>query len=47
MAYRAREWVSALRMGVESQGLVSKERLRDLVVRSDNGSQPCAKRFVE
>lgn len=33
---RAGEWVSALRMGLESQGLVSKELCRGLVVRSDN-----------
>lgn len=44
---RAGEWVSALRMGLESQGLVSKELCRGLVVRSDNGSQPCSKKFVE
>ena len=44
---RAGEWVSALRMGLESQGLLSKELCRNLVVRSDNGSQPCSKKFVE
>ena len=44
---RAGEWVSALRMGLESQGLTSKELCRNLVVRSDNGSQPCSRRFVE
>jgi len=44
---RAGEWVSALRMGLESQGLVNKELCRGLVVRSDNGSQPCSKKFVE
>lgn len=44
---RAGEWVSALRMGLESQGLVSKELCSDLIVRSDNGSQPCSKKFVE
>ena len=44
---RAGEWVSALRMALESQGLVSKEVCRGLVVRSDNGSQPCSKKFVE
>jgi len=43
----AGEWVSALRMGLESQGLTSKELCRGLVVRSDNGSQPCSKKFVE
>ena len=44
---RTGEWVSALRMGLESQGLTSKELCRGLVVRSDNGSQPCSKKFVE
>ena len=42
---RAGEWVGALRMGLESQGLTSKELCRGLVVRSDNGCQPCSKRF--
>ena len=44
---RAGEWVSALRMALESEGLTSKELCRGVVVRSDNGSQPCSKRFVE
>jgi putative transposase len=44
---RASEWVSALRMALESQGLLSKELCTGLVVRSDNGSQPCSKKFVE
>ncbi len=44
---RAGEWTSALRTALESQGLVSKELCADLVVRSDNGSQPCSKKFVE
>ena len=44
---RAGEWVSALRMGLESQGLTTKELCSGLVVRSDNGSQPCSKKFVE
>lgn len=44
---RAGEWVGALRMALESEGLTSKELCRSLVVRSDNGSQPCSKRFVE
>jgi putative transposase len=44
---RAGEWVSALRMALESQGLMSKELCCGLVVRSDNGSQPCSKKFVE
>ncbi len=44
---RAREWTAALRMALESRGLTTKESRRSLVVRSDNGSQPCSKHFVE
>jgi len=44
---RAREWISALRMGLEAQGLVSKDLCRELVLRSDNGAQPCSRMFVE
>lgn len=44
---RAAEWVSALRQGLESQGLTSKETCQSLVVRSDNGAQPCSKKFTE
>ena len=44
---RAGEWVSALRMALESEGLTSKKDCRQLTVRSDNGSQPCSKKFVE
>lgn len=44
---RAREWISALRMGLEVQGLVSKDLCRELVLRSDNGAQPCSRKFVE
>jgi putative transposase len=44
---RAGEWVGALRMALESEGLVSKEDCRELTLRSDNGSQPCSKKFVE
>lgn len=44
---RAAEWVSALRMGLEDRGLVTKEACAGLTVRSDNGSQPCSKAFVE
>jgi putative transposase len=44
---RASEWVSALRMGLESEGLTTKEDCMKLTVRSDNGSQPCSKKFVE
>ena len=44
---RAGEWICALRMGLESEGLTTKEVCRKLTLRSDNGSQPCSKRFVE
>jgi len=44
---RAGEWVSAVRMALESQGLTDKQLCRGLVIRSDNGSQPCSKKFVE
>lgn len=46
---RAGEWTSAVRMALESRGLMDKVTRREwaLVVRSDNGSQPCSKRFVE
>ncbi len=44
---RSREWISAVRMALESEGLTTKADCRKLVLRSDNGSQPCSKRFVE
>ena len=44
---RAGEWVCALRMALEAEALTSKDLCKALVVRSDNGSQPCSKRFVE
>jgi len=44
---RAGEWVGALRMALESEGLTTKEVCRKLILRSDNGSQPCSKKFVE
>ena len=44
---RASEWVGALRMALESQGLTTKEACKRLTLRSDNGSQPCSKKFVE
>jgi putative transposase len=43
----AGEWVGAARMGLESEGLRTKEVCRRLTLRSDNGSQPCSKKFVE
>jgi len=44
---RAGEWVSALRQALDTQGIVSQERAAGLTLRSDNGAQPCSKRFVE
>jgi len=44
---RASEWVSAARMALESAGIDTKEKAMGLTMRSDNGSQPCSKRFVE
>ena len=44
---RAVEWSSAVRMALESQGLTMKEDCCGLVLRSDNGAQPCSKKFVE
>lgn len=44
---RAGEWICAVRMALELQGLMTKEACGGLVVRSDNGSQPCSKKFVE
>ena len=43
---RASEWVSALRMGLESRGLETKSSCAGLTLRSDNGAQPCSKKFV-
>jgi putative transposase len=44
---RAGEWIGALRMALESESLVTKEACKRLTLRSDNGSQPCSKKFVE
>jgi len=44
---RAAEWIAALRLGLEWQGILTPEQAAQLVVRSDNGAQPCSKRFVE
>ncbi len=44
---RASEWIAALRMALEGEGLDSKEKCRGLTLRSDNGSQPCSKKFIE
>ena len=44
---RASEWTSAVRMALEAKQLSDKEACRKLTLRSDNGSQPCSKAFVE
>jgi len=44
---RAKEWIAALRMALETAGIDSKEKGRGLTLRSDNGAQPCSKKFVE
>lgn len=44
---RAAEWVSAVRMALERRGWQQQGDLANLVLRSDNGAQPCSKRFVE
>jgi putative transposase len=43
---RAKEWISAVRMALETQRLTPEE-CSNLVLRSDNGAQPCSKAFVE
>lgn len=42
---RASEWIAAVRQGLEMRGL-DGESCRSLVLRSDNGAQPCSKKFV-
>lgn len=44
---RAREWVAALRSALETAGLHDKAACAPLTVRTDNGSQPCSRAFVE
>lgn len=44
---RASEWITAVRMGLESRGGPTGGELPGLILRSDNGAQPCSKRFVE
>lgn len=46
---RAGEWTAAVRMALEARGLTENATCRELglVLRSDNGSQPCSKKFVE
>jgi putative transposase len=46
---RASEWVSAVRQALDYRGLIDKAACQaaQLILRSDNGAQPCSKRFVE
>ena len=44
---RAKEWTAAVRMSLETAGIDTKEKARGLTLRSDNGAQPCSKKFVE
>jgi putative transposase len=44
---RASEWTSAVRMALEARGPDTKAACAGLTLRSDNGAQPCSKRFVE
>ena len=44
---RASEWVAAVRRALEERGLAGQAGADSLVLRSDNGPQPCSKRFVE
>ena len=45
---RAGEWIAAVRMALDSRGLLEKTQAEaaGLVLRSDNGAQPCSKAFV-
>lgn len=42
---RASEWVAAVRMALEARGLVTKQACEGLILRSDNGCQPCSREF--
>lgn len=44
---RAGEWVSAVRQALDTQKITTNEQAALLTLRSDNGAQPCSKRFVE
>ena len=44
---RASEWLNAVRMAKEERGMITKEACAGLTLRSDNGAQPCSKKFVE
>lgn len=44
---RADEWAAAVRMGMEAEEISSSEQISQLVIRSDNGAQPCSRKFTE
>ena len=44
---RAREWIAAVRVALEQCGVNPKAMEELLTSRTDNGSQPCSKAFVE
>ena len=44
---RAKEWTAAVRQALEAAGIDDKEKAKGLTLRSDNGAQPCSKKFVE
>ena len=44
---RAKEWTAAVRQALDTAGIESKDKALGLVLRSDNGAQPCSKKFVE
>lgn len=44
---RAREWIAAVRVALEQCGIDPKEMDGLLTLRTDNGSQPCSRAFVE
>ena len=44
---RASEWIAALRLALDGQGIASHDQAATLTLRSDNGAQPCSKKFVE
>jgi putative transposase len=44
---RAKEWVAAVRTAIEQCGTNPKDDKELLTLRTDNGSQPCSKVFVE
>jgi transposase InsO family protein len=43
---RAVEWIAALRTALQNRGL-DDEALKKLTLRSDNGAQPCSRRFAD